>query len=65
VPESINEVDFCALMTVAADAVFRERPDLYLRSARVEGAGSGALGRRRKDLRFCGPSGALVLTGEV
>ncbi len=64
-PEAINEVDFCALMTVAADAVFRDKPELYLKSARIEGSGSGALSRRRKDLRFSGPSGALVLTGEV
>lgn len=64
-PETINEVDFCAQMTAAAEVLFREKPELYLRSARIEGSGSGALGRKRKDLRFTGPSGALVLTGEV
>jgi len=65
VPEIINEVDFCAQMTAAAEALFHEKPELYLKSARVEGAGSGAHRRKRKDLRFSGPSGALVLTGEV
>ncbi|MEX0776983.1 MAG: N-6 DNA methylase [Phycisphaeraceae bacterium] len=64
--ETINEVDFCAKMASAANAIF---PTLGGKSpfieARVEGMGSSRSKRARKDLRFYGQHGKLVLTGEV
>ena len=63
--KTIHEADFCAQIATAVEVLFHEKPELYFRSGGIEGFGSGALRRKRKDLRFSGPTGALVLTGEV
>ncbi len=64
--ETINEVDFCAKVASAANAIFATfRDKSPFVEARVEGMGSSKSRRARKDLRFYGPNNKLVLTGEV
>jgi methylase of polypeptide subunit release factors len=64
--ETINEVDFCAKMASAANAIFTKLGDksLFI-EARIEGLGSSKSKRARKDLRFYGPNNKILLTGEV
>ena len=62
----IHEVDFCAQMAGAANAIVAQNPAIYpFHEARVEGYGTGAGKRKRKDLRFFDRNGKLVLCGEV
>ncbi len=62
----IHEVDFCAQIAGAANHLIAQNPAIYpFHEARVEGFGSGAGGRKRKDLRFFDRNGKLVLCGEV
>lgn len=64
--DTINEVDFCAKMATAATILFASIRDVCpFSEARVEGVGSTASPRARKDLRFYGTGGKLLLTGEV
>jgi hypothetical protein len=64
--ETINEVDFCAKMASAANAIFATRREhCPFVEARVEGMGSSKSTRARKDLRFYGLHNRLILTGEV
>lgn len=66
VTQTINEVDFCAKMASAANAIFATiRDKSPFIEARVEGMGSTKSKRARKDLRFYGKNGELKLTGEV
>lgn len=66
VAETINEVDFCAQVTSAANSAFEKNPESFpFSEARVEGYGTGSAKRKRKDLRFFGQNGRLVLCGEV
>jgi hypothetical protein len=54
-------------MASAANALISQNPDAYspLHEARLEGFGTGAARRKRKDLRFFDSYGRLVLCGEV
>ena len=62
----IHEVDFCAQMAGAANALVSQNPSIYpFSEARVEGFGTGASKTKRKDLRFVDGNGRLVLCGEV
>jgi len=62
----INEVDFCAQVASAVNQLVGQNPAIYpFREARVEGYGTGAGKRKRKDLRFFDGNGKLVLCGEV
>lgn len=64
--QRIHETDFCAEIAHYAKALFEANPAQYTFSdARIEGFGSGATRRRRKDLRFFDQRGRLSLTGEV
>lgn len=64
--ETINEVDFCAKMASAMNAIFANIGNTCpFRDARVEGAGSSRSKRARKDLRIYGQHDKLLLTGEV
>ena len=63
---SIHEVDFCAQIASTTNILIRLNPKLYpFHEARVEGFGSGAGSRKRKDLRFFDRNGKLMLCGEV
>ncbi len=63
---SIHEVDFCGQIASAANVLFAQDPAAFpFGDARVEGFGTGAARRKRKDLRFYEPSGRLALCGEV
>ncbi len=64
---TIHEVDFCAQIAGAVNNLVGQNPAIYpFHEARVEGFGTGAGRRKRKDLRFYGgPSRKLVLCGEV
>ena len=63
---SINEVDFCGQIASAAIVLINQNPSIYpFNDARVEGYGTGTAKRKRKDLRFYGQNGKLVLCGEV
>ena len=64
---SINEVDFCAQVTATVSVLIDQNPTAFLpfHEARVEGYGTGAGRRKRKDLRFRDLDGKLVLCGEV
>ena len=63
---TIHEVDFCAQMASAANNLVAQEPTNYpFHEARVEGFGTGAGRRKRKDLRFFDHNGRLVLCGEV
>ena len=63
----INEVDFCSQIASESNVLIRQNPAAYpFREARVEGYGEEGPGRRkRKDLRFFGVNGKLLLCGEV
>jgi methylase of polypeptide subunit release factors len=62
----IHEVDFCAQMASAVNAIVCQNPAIFpFNEARVEGMGSGAARQKRKDLRFFDRHGKLVLCGEV
>ena len=64
--ETINEVDFCGKIAAAAGPVFSALKDRCpFVDARIEGMGSTAGKTKRKDLRFYGANGKLLLTGEV
>jgi hypothetical protein len=63
---AIHEVDFCAQVASAANAIVAQNPAIFpFHEARAEGYGTGASRRNRKDLRFFTRSGKLVLCGEV
>ncbi len=63
---TINEVDFCSQIASEANVLIRQNPAAYpFREARVEGYGEGSGRRKRKDLRFYGANGKLLLCGEV
>jgi methylase of polypeptide subunit release factors len=63
---SINEVDFCSQVASAANMLFAQDPSAFpFSEARVEGYGTGAARRKRKDLRIFEPNGRLALCGEV
>jgi methylase of polypeptide subunit release factors len=62
----IHEVDFCAQIAGAVNHLVAQNPAIYpFHEARVEGFGSGAGKRKRKDLRFFDHNGKVVLCGEV
>jgi len=64
--ETINEVDFCGKMAAAANPIFASMGDRCpFVEARIEGMGSTTGRTKRKDLRFYGKNGKLLLTGEV
>ncbi len=64
--ETINEVDFCAKVASASNAVFAAMPDRFpFVEARIEGLGSSKSKTARKDLRFYGANHQILLTGEV
>ncbi len=63
---TIHEVDFCSQIAAEVKPLIARNPAAYpFRDARVEGFGTGAGRRKRKDLRFYGANGKLVLCGEV
>ena len=64
---SINEVDFCAQVASSVNVLVDQNPTAFLpfHEARIEGYGTGAGRRKRKDLRFRDLNGKLVLCGEV
>ena len=63
---SIYEVDFCAQIAETVNRLIDQNPTIYpFREARVEGFGTGAGRRKRKDLRFFDHEGKLTLCGEV
>jgi methylase of polypeptide subunit release factors len=64
---TIHEVDFCGQIASAANTLISQNPTAYhpLKEARIEGYGVGGGRRKRKDLRFYGASGKLLLCGEV
>lgn len=63
---TIHEVDFCAQIAGAANLLVAQSPTIYpFTEARVEGFGTGAGRRKRKDLRFFDCTGKVVLCGEV
>lgn len=63
---TIHEVDFCSQIASEANILIRQNPTAYpFREARVEGYGVGKGRRKRKDLRFFGANGKLLLCGEV
>ena len=64
---TIHEVDFCAQVASTLDVLVSQNPSAYspFHTARVEGFGTGAGRRKRKDLRFYDDYGNLVLCGEV
>ena len=62
----IHEVDFCSQIAGAANELVSQAPSAYpFAEARVEGFGTGASKRQRKDLRFVDGKGMVVLCGEV
>ncbi len=64
--QTINEVDFCGKMATAATAFFATISDRCpFVEARIEGMGSSKNPAHRKDLRFYGENGRILLTGEV
>jgi hypothetical protein len=63
---TIHEVDFCAQMASEVNHLVSLDREIYpFQEARVEGFGSGAQRRKRKDLRFFDAQGRLTLCGEV
>jgi len=63
---TIHEVDFCAQIASAVNQLVGQNPAIYpFNEARVEGFGTGAGKRKRKDLRFFDCNGKVVLCGEV
>ncbi len=63
---TIHEVDFCSQVASAVNSLILQNPAVFpFHEARVEGYGTGPGRRKRKDLRFFGRDGKLVLCGEV
>ena len=63
---AIHEVDFCTLIASEVNIFVSQNPGTFpFREARVEGYGTGASRRKRKDLRFFDTQGKLALCGEV
>ena len=64
---AIHEIDFCGQMASTINALISQNPDVCspLHEVRLEGFGTGAGRRKRKDLRFFDSYGKLVLCGEV
>lgn len=63
---SIHEVDFCSQIASAVNILVQQDSKFIpIHEARVEGFGSGAGRRKRKDLRFYAKHGKLILCGEV
>ncbi len=63
---SIHETDFCGHVASAANVLFAQDPTAFpFVDARVEGFGTGAARRKRKDLRFYESREQLALCGEV
>ncbi len=63
---TIHEVDFCSQVASTANSLILQNPSVFpFHEARVEGYGTGAGRRKRKDLRFYDQRGKLVLCGEV
>jgi len=62
---TIHEVDFCGQVATAVAALHAQDPTFPFADARLEGFGTGAAKRKRKDLRFFEPGGKLALCGEV
>jgi len=63
---AIHEVDFCSQIASAVGVlVSRNARAFPFHEARVEGYGTGAGRRKRKDLRFFDHNGKVVLCGEV
>jgi len=61
-----DEPDFCSQVASAINVLVSQSPDVFpFRDARVEGFGTGAARRKRKDLRFYDGDGRLILCGEV
>ncbi len=66
IEQSIHEVDFCGQIASAANQLFAEDPAAFpFAEARLEGFGTGATKRKRKDLRFFELGGKVALCGEV
>jgi hypothetical protein len=64
--KKINEVDFCGQVASAVNFIVKQNPSIFpFNEARIEGYGTGAGRRKRKDLRFFDKNGKLVLCGEV
>jgi len=64
-PTRISEVDFCAQIATAAE-IFFANTDLPFRAASIEGFGTGASKRKRKDLCFFDrTTGRIAICGEV
>jgi len=63
----IHEVDFCAQVASTVNILVSQNPSAYspFHEARVEGFGTDAGRRKRKDLRFYDCDGKLILCGEV
>jgi hypothetical protein len=62
----IHEVDFCSQIASEANVLIRQNQAAYpFCEARVEGYEEGPGRRKRKDLRFYGANGKLLLCGEV
>ncbi|MBI1900885.1 MAG: N-6 DNA methylase [Planctomycetia bacterium] len=65
-PTAIHELDFCGQIASAANLIVAQNPAVFpFQEARVEGYGTGAGRRKRKDLRFFDRDDKLVLCGEV
>lgn len=66
-PTTIHEVDFCAQVESAINVLISQNSSAFapLFEARVEGFGTGAARRKRKDLRILDRSGKVCLCGEV
>jgi hypothetical protein len=63
---AIHEVDFCSQVATTVSVLVNRNPTAYpFHEARVEGFGTGAGRRKRKDLRFFDYNGKLLLCGEV
>ena len=63
---TINEVDFCSQIAAEVKGLARQNPTrLPFHDARVEGYGTGAGRKKRKDLRFYDINNNLILCGEV
>jgi methylase of polypeptide subunit release factors len=63
---TINEVDFCGQVASTVNSIVNQNPNIFpFREARIEGYGTGASRRKRKDLRFYNNNGKLVICGEV
>jgi len=62
----IHEVDFCSQIASAVSILIQQDSEFIpIHEARVEGFGTGAGRRKRKDLRFYDNHGKLILCGEV